>query len=258
MLPLLLILLPLVFGILSFFFKRGRSASWIALATASALTGIGIYAAFASKAGALTFSAQWLPQMGASFSLLGDGMSTMLTALTGIVLLATMISQQNKTVENPGAFYGLMLLSIAGINGVFLASDALLFYFFWELALIPVYFLCSRWGGERRIPITFKFFVYTFAGSLQCNTAGIHDADDGKRDDEIAVMCRAERQHRKRPSYYGVDAHLYHQRRENDGNRRRRNLVGIRLPGVEGEDWHLYRKSREEHREKPELGGFGE
>jgi NADH-quinone oxidoreductase subunit M len=50
--------------------------------------------------------------------------------------------------------------------GVFLATDALLFYFFWELALIPMYFLCSQWGGEKRIPVTFKFFIYTFVGSL--------------------------------------------------------------------------------------------
>ncbi len=50
--------------------------------------------------------------------------------------------------------------------GVFVAFDALLFYFFWELALIPAYFLCSQWGGERRIAVTFKFFIYTFIGSL--------------------------------------------------------------------------------------------
>ena len=59
-----------------------------------------------------------------------------------------------------------MLLAQCGLMGVFLASDALLFYFFWELALIPVYFLCSRWGGEKRIQATFKFFIYTFVGSL--------------------------------------------------------------------------------------------
>jgi NADH-quinone oxidoreductase subunit M len=59
-----------------------------------------------------------------------------------------------------------MLLSQAGLMGVFLAADALVFYVFWELALIPVYFLCSSWGGEKRIPVTFKFFVYTFVGSL--------------------------------------------------------------------------------------------
>jgi NADH-quinone oxidoreductase subunit M len=49
---------------------------------------------------------------------------------------------------------------------VFLAMDALLFYFFWELALVPMYFLCSQWGGEKRIAVTFKFFVYTFVGSV--------------------------------------------------------------------------------------------
>jgi len=59
-----------------------------------------------------------------------------------------------------------MLLSQAGLLGVFLAADALLFYFFWELALIPVYFLASMWGGEKRIAATFKFFIYTFLGSL--------------------------------------------------------------------------------------------
>ena len=59
-----------------------------------------------------------------------------------------------------------MLLTQAGLMGVFLAMDALLFYFFWELALIPVYFLCSQWGGEKRIAVTFKFFIYTFVGSL--------------------------------------------------------------------------------------------
>ena len=59
-----------------------------------------------------------------------------------------------------------MLLSQAGLLGVFLAIGCLLFYFFWELALIPVYFLASQWGGERRIAATFKFFIYTFLGSL--------------------------------------------------------------------------------------------
>ena len=59
-----------------------------------------------------------------------------------------------------------MLFSQAGLMGVFVAYDALLFYFFWELALIPAYFLCSQWGGEKRIAVTFKFFIYTFIGSL--------------------------------------------------------------------------------------------
>jgi NADH-quinone oxidoreductase subunit M len=59
-----------------------------------------------------------------------------------------------------------MLLTQCGLMGVFLAVDALAFYFFWELALIPAYFLVSQWGGEKRIQAAFKFFIYTFAGSL--------------------------------------------------------------------------------------------
>src|SRR4029079_200125 len=71
-----------------------------------------------------------------------------------------------NSYKSSNVFYGLMLLAQSGLMGVFLSSDALLFYFFWELALIPVYFLCSMWGGERRIAATFKFFIYTFVGSL--------------------------------------------------------------------------------------------
>jgi NADH-quinone oxidoreductase subunit M len=59
-----------------------------------------------------------------------------------------------------------MLLGQAGLMGVFVATDALVFYFFWELALIPMYFLCSQWGGENRIRVSFKFFIYTFIGSV--------------------------------------------------------------------------------------------
>lgn len=161
---LLLILIPLVAGILCFLIKP--AAKHVSLAAAAGLMGLGIGAAAGAHDASLSFSTPWLPQMGASFSLLGDGLSTMLTMLSGIVLLAIMLMQMNKEVESQHSVFGLMMLSIAGINGVFLASDGLLFYFFWELALIPVYFLCSRWGGERRIPVTFKFFIYTFVGSL--------------------------------------------------------------------------------------------
>src|SRR5690606_10123409 len=76
------------------------------------------------------------------------------------------IAQWNKPVADIHRFSGLMLMAQAGLMGVFLANDLLMFYFFWELALIPVYFLCSTWGGEKRIPVNFKFFVYTFLGSL--------------------------------------------------------------------------------------------
>ncbi len=64
------------------------------------------------------------------------------------------------------SFYALMMLMQFALIGVFMARDAFLFYVFYELALIPIYFICAFWGGERSIPITLKFFIYTLAGSL--------------------------------------------------------------------------------------------
>ncbi len=169
----LLILIPLIAGILSFLVK-GEGAKGLALFSSLATLAVAIYTSIASEAAPLACSMQWIPRLGAQLSLQADGMSAMLCLLTGIVMPVIFISNWNKEVEKPGAFYGLMLLAQAGITGVFLAYDALLFYFFWELALIPVYFLCSRWGGEKRIPVTFKFFVYTFVGSLMMLSALIY------------------------------------------------------------------------------------
>lgn len=144
------------------------------------------YLSYASTAEPLFFSMQWLRPLGAEISVLGDGMSLMLSLLAAVIMPVVIISNWDKTVDRPHAFYGLMLLSQAGITGVFLASDALLFYFFWELALIPVYFLCSQWGGEKRIKVTFKFFVYTFVGSLMMLAAIIFLANQSITDNPYA------------------------------------------------------------------------
>ena len=157
-------MVPFITGLLAFAVK-GNGARSIALIGSAATLGIAAYLAFNGQP-TDSFTTTWLPSLGATFSLMADGMGKMLCLLTGIVLLVVMISQLNKDVEKPNNFYGLLMLSGTGLIGVFLAYDALLFYFFWELALIPVYFLCSRWGGEKRIAVTFKFFVYTFVGSL--------------------------------------------------------------------------------------------
>jgi NADH-quinone oxidoreductase subunit M len=145
---------------------KGNAAKAMGLISTMVTMALSAYVSAANYGGTLTFDAEWIPMLGTRFSLLADGMSSMLCLLTGIVMLVVMIAQINKDVDNEGSFYGLMLLGQAGLMGVFLASDALLFYVFWELALIPVYFLCSQWGGEKRIAVTFKFFVYTFVGSL--------------------------------------------------------------------------------------------
>ncbi len=173
MILLLLILIPLITGAFSFAVK-GDAAKALALISTIATLGLSAYVSAGNFSAPMSFDQEWIPLLGTRFSLMADGMSSMLCLLTGIVMMVVMIAQINKDVENPGSFYGLMLLSQAGLMGVFLASDALLFYVFWELALIPVYFLCSQWGGEKRIPVTFKFFIYTFVGSLMMLSALIY------------------------------------------------------------------------------------
>jgi NADH-quinone oxidoreductase subunit M len=112
------------------------------------------------------FDANWLLSINSRFVLQADGLAKILVLLTAISFPAILIATSKNQVQNRNSFLGLMMLTQAGLMGVFLAGDALLFYFFWELALIPVYFLCSIWGGEKRVAITFKFFIYTFLGSL--------------------------------------------------------------------------------------------
>lgn len=165
MILLLLILIPFVSGIISFLWKSESVKVWT-LVTSLFTLAVAVLTCQVNINNGLSYNEPWIASLGARFILAGSGMSTMLTLLTAIVFPVIFISQWNKPVADINRFAGLMLLTQAGLMGVFLAHDLLLFYFFWELALIPVYFLCSTWGGERRIPVTFKFFVYTFLGSL--------------------------------------------------------------------------------------------
>ncbi|TMI91566.1 MAG: NADH-quinone oxidoreductase subunit M, partial [Bacteroidetes bacterium] len=114
----------------------------------------------------LQFHADWISSINSSFSIRLDGLGQILCLLTAVAYPLVFISTWKTQYKKSHNFFALMLLMQAGLMGVFLAMDALLFYFFWELALIPAYFLCSQWGGERRIAVTFKFFIYTFTGSI--------------------------------------------------------------------------------------------
>jgi NADH-quinone oxidoreductase subunit M len=166
MIPVLLLFIPLVAGILGFFVKEQKGASNLAIAASVVTLLTAVVGIYAMPASMHQFEATWLPSIGASFSVSLDGMSKMLVLLTAISMPLILIATRNNNYTNAGAFYAFMSLAQAGLMGVFISMDALLFYFFWELALIPVYFLCSIWGGEKRIAVTFKFFIYTFIGSL--------------------------------------------------------------------------------------------
>jgi NADH-quinone oxidoreductase subunit M len=167
MIVLLLFIIPLIGGLVSFFIKDEKAVrSWALLVSLAVLALSVIANTTAEGAAALRFSASWLGSLGSSFSLRLDGLSQILTLLTAVAYPIILIATWKTQYRQPNNFFGLMLLTQAGLMGVFTATDALLFYFFWELALVPVYFLSSQWGGERRIPVTFKFFIYTFTASV--------------------------------------------------------------------------------------------
>jgi NADH-quinone oxidoreductase subunit M len=108
----------------------------------------------------------WIPEFGIRFHLAIDGLSLLLIALTlflGILSVLTSWSEINKKV---GFFHFNILWILAGIMGVFLSLDLFLFYFFWEVMLIPMYFIIGIWGHENRIYAAFKFFIFTQASGL--------------------------------------------------------------------------------------------
>jgi NADH-quinone oxidoreductase subunit M len=167
MIPVLFIVIPLVSGLALFFFKNEKAArSWALFSSMITLIVALLGLTLLNDNKYLQFSADWLGSLGSSFSVQVDGMGQILCLLTAVSYPVIFIATWKNQYQKSNNFFGLMLLAQAGLMGVFVAMDALLFYFFWELALIPMYFLSSQWGGEKRIRATFKFFIYTFLGSV--------------------------------------------------------------------------------------------
>src|SRR5688572_7489670 len=169
MIAVLLILIPLLTGLATFFFRNEkmiRSLAFVASIVVLVISLLGLI--FLRGTRWVEHQSAWMSALGSSLWLKLDGMGQLLCLLTAMAFVLIFISSWDSLYKYKKAnnFFALMLLSQAGLMGVFLSMDALLFYFFWELALIPVYFLCSQWGGEKRIAVTFKFFIYTFVGSL--------------------------------------------------------------------------------------------
>ena len=165
MLTLILLILPLLSGLMMLLSGTSLSKT-VALGTAFITLGIALFGLFAPGADRM-MDVPWIDLLGARFTLsMEPGLSRLMVLLTTLVYPLLYLAYQQREVERPALFYGLLSLSQVGLLGVFMAQDALLFYLCWEVALIPVYFLSSMYGGERRIPVSFKFFVYTFLGSL--------------------------------------------------------------------------------------------
>jgi NADH-quinone oxidoreductase subunit M len=108
----------------------------------------------------------WIPQLGIRFHLAMDGLSLLLVLLTVCLGIMSVVCSWKEIEDRIGFFHFNLMIVLAGIIGVFLALDMILFYFFWELMLVPMYFLIGIWGHENRIYAAIKFFIFTQAGGL--------------------------------------------------------------------------------------------
>ncbi|HUJ88572.1 MAG TPA: NADH-quinone oxidoreductase subunit M [Syntrophorhabdales bacterium] len=173
----LLILIPSVAGALAWFFGRmgNRWPRWISL-IAFGIDLLLVLLLWANYPGEVDFTANrawfvevqtpWITSLGIGFHLAIDGISLLLVMLSCFLGIMATIASWTEIQERVGLFHFNLTWAVAGIIGVFLALDLFLFYFFWELMLVPMYFLIALWGHENRTYASVKFFLFTQAGGL--------------------------------------------------------------------------------------------
>ncbi|QQL49690.1 complex I subunit 4 family protein [Mucilaginibacter ginkgonis] len=164
----ILIFLPLVAAVIVYLLKND-AAKYAALFFAVAelvVAGVMITKFVPDSSVQFVTDAEWMPKLGIYFTAGVNGISLIMVLLNVLLVPIIILSSFNRPQQNANIFYALILFMQAGMLVVFTALDGFLFYVGWEAALIPIYFICALWGGENRIRITLKFFIYTFAGSL--------------------------------------------------------------------------------------------
>jgi NADH-quinone oxidoreductase subunit M len=108
----------------------------------------------------------WIPSIGAQYFLGIDGISFLMIMLTTVLSFLSVLSSWSAIQERAKEYYAMFLLLQTGMLGVFMALDFFLFYVFWEVMLVPMYFIIGVWGGPRKLYAAIKFFLYTLAGSV--------------------------------------------------------------------------------------------
>lgn len=172
-----LIIIPALGGLLAWFLgrKNADTGRWISLVALviDFLLAVEIWAQHAgqfsiSNSGPwlIELSRPWIPQLGISIHLAIDGLSLLLILLTLFLGILSVATSWKEITRRAGFFHFNLLWVLGGIIGVFLALDLFLFYFFWEMMLVPMYFLIALWGHERRIYASIKFFLFTQASGL--------------------------------------------------------------------------------------------
>jgi NADH-quinone oxidoreductase subunit M len=164
-----LILLPLA-GTVPILLGDERSAKRMALAitTLELILSLGLWWAFdpGQSGMQLVSSAPWIPRWGVTYRVGIDGISLFMVLLTTVMMPLSVLASWTSITRRERAFYALMLTLLTGLVGVFIALDLFVFYVFFEVMLIPMYFIIGIWGGANRLYAAIKFFIYTMAGSL--------------------------------------------------------------------------------------------
>ncbi|MGC8842237.1 MAG: complex I subunit 4 family protein, partial [Candidatus Sumerlaeaceae bacterium] len=168
MILVLLIIVLLVGAVLCALAARvDRSAvRWTALIATMIDVALSFGLVCAVQAGPVTLRLPWLPTWGASFHLEADGLAALMVVLTTVLGVVAVLISWEEIEKRSGAFHVWLLLLQVGILIVFMARDALLFYFGWELMLIPLFFIIGIWGHEDKQRAAFKFLLFTFGGSI--------------------------------------------------------------------------------------------
>ena len=164
-----LLALPLL-GAIPVLLAPVAAARRIALAVSLAefLLSVGLWWALDTEPGTLqlTASVPWISAWGISYAVGIDGISLMMVLLTTLLMPLCIVGSWRYITERERGYYALLLVLLTGVIGVFIATDLFLFYVFWEVMLIPMYFIIGMWGGRNRLYAAIKFFLFTMAGSL--------------------------------------------------------------------------------------------
>jgi NADH-quinone oxidoreductase subunit M len=165
--------LPVASGVLLLALSKPQQAAlvrWLALlaAIASLLVTLPLISGFDTSTAALQFveNQPWITRFNARYALGVDGISVWFVLLTAFITVIVVAAGWEVIEERVNQYMGAFLILSGLMVGVFAASDALLFYVFFEATLIPMYLIIGVWGGPRRVYAAFKFFLYTLAGSL--------------------------------------------------------------------------------------------
>lgn len=164
--------LPVVGALVMLIFMRGRPNAYktTALVTSIFTFALSVYLATQFRAGTAEFQFvednSWIPSLGIRYHLGIDGISLLLVVLTTLLTVLAILGSWNSIKDRGLAFFISLLVLETGMLGVFVSMDLFLFYVFWEVQLIPMYFIIGLWGGARRIYAAIKFFLFTFAGSV--------------------------------------------------------------------------------------------